>query len=173
MPLRPEDVVRKSFRSSRLRRGYEEEEVDAFLEEVVVELRRLQAEIDELKATSAAPVHDKGRDRVALEEEQLARIRQERAELVADLERLQERYDRLSVEVAEVGTQRAAVAEVSADTDGELEPAGRHRGAVDKGATAVEYAIMASLIAAVIVGVVATLGLDVAALYQDMVDNWP
>lgn len=42
----------------------------------------------------------------------------------------------------------------------------------EKGATAVEYAIMASLIAAVIVAIVATLGQQVSALFQLVVTAW-
>ena len=34
MPLTPEDVRNKQFRTVRLREGYDEDEVDAFLDEV-------------------------------------------------------------------------------------------------------------------------------------------
>ena len=44
MALSPEDVIKKSFTSPHLRRGYDETQVDDFLDEVVVELRRLNAE---------------------------------------------------------------------------------------------------------------------------------
>ncbi|MCE0488171.1 Flp family type IVb pilin [Ornithinimicrobium sediminis] len=40
----------------------------------------------------------------------------------------------------------------------------------DRGATAVEYGLIASLIAAVIAAVVGTLGLDVVALYTTVID---
>jgi len=49
MPLTPEDVVSKRFNSTKFREGYDQDEVDDFLDEVVVELRRLNAENDELK----------------------------------------------------------------------------------------------------------------------------
>ena len=42
----------------------------------------------------------------------------------------------------------------------------------EKGATAVEYAILASLIAAAIVGVVAAMGTQVLALYQSVVGKF-
>ncbi len=48
--LRPEDVASKQFTSTRLRPGYDEAEVDEFLEEVVAELRWLHQEIDALRA---------------------------------------------------------------------------------------------------------------------------
>src|SRR5262249_1078868 len=41
MPLTPADVRNKQFSTTRLRPGYDEEEVDAFLDEVEVELDRL------------------------------------------------------------------------------------------------------------------------------------
>ena len=41
----------------------------------------------------------------------------------------------------------------------------------ERGATAVEYAIMASLIAAVIVTAVTVLGTQVAALFQSVITN--
>lgn len=43
----------------------------------------------------------------------------------------------------------------------------------DRGATSVEYAIMASLIAVVIVAAVTALGTETAALFQSAIDAWP
>jgi pilus assembly protein Flp/PilA len=40
----------------------------------------------------------------------------------------------------------------------------------ERGATAVEYGMIVALIAAVIVGVVATLGTDIQGAFQDVVD---
>ncbi|WP_369053515.1 DivIVA domain-containing protein [Kineococcus terrestris] len=50
MPLSPEDVVNKRFNPTRVREGYAQDEVDDFLDEVVAELRRLNAENEELRA---------------------------------------------------------------------------------------------------------------------------
>ena len=50
MALSPEDVIKKSFSATHLRRGYDETQVDDFLDEVVVELRRLIAENDSLRS---------------------------------------------------------------------------------------------------------------------------
>lgn len=50
---------------------------------------------------------------------------------------------------------------------------GRNDPPSDRGATAAEYAIIASLIAAVIVGVVGLLGLQVAGLFGSMLNAWP
>ena len=41
MPLTPEDVQNKRFSTVRFKEGYDEEEVDAFLDEVEAELRQL------------------------------------------------------------------------------------------------------------------------------------
>lgn len=49
MPLTPEDVVNKRFQPTKFREGYDQDEVDDFLDEVVNELRRLNAESEELR----------------------------------------------------------------------------------------------------------------------------
>ena len=53
MPLTPADVRNKQFSTTRLRPGYDEEEVDAFLNEVEAELDRLLQENEELRAKLA------------------------------------------------------------------------------------------------------------------------
>ncbi len=96
MPLTPQDVRNKLFTSVRLQRGYDEDEVDAFLDEVEVELARLYAEIDGLKSgrvavpdfPPAAAPDDSGL-RAALEDagtrhaQELESIRAEQASVVA------------------------------------------------------------------------------------------
>lgn len=49
MPLTPEDVVNKRFQPTKFREGYDQDEVDDFLDEIVVELRRLNQENDDLR----------------------------------------------------------------------------------------------------------------------------
>ncbi|WP_134772851.1 DivIVA domain-containing protein [Ornithinimicrobium flavum] len=106
MLLSPEDVVRKTFNTVVLRRGYDADEVDAFLEEVVLELRRLHGKVDELQAqvnTLGAEVSAEGvSPRMQLEQQQLEQVRAERRDLVADMAALQERYDSLRAEVSEL-----------------------------------------------------------------------
>jgi len=69
MPLTPADVRNKQFSTTRLRPGYDEEEVDAFLDEVEAELDRLLQENEDLRSklaeslrgasnTSPSPLHD-------------------------------------------------------------------------------------------------------------------
>ena len=63
MALTPEDVVNKQFQQTKFREGYDQDEVDDFLDEVVVELRRLLQENTELKARLEGS--DTGEARVA------------------------------------------------------------------------------------------------------------
>ena len=55
MPLTPQDVVDKQFTVTKLRNGYDRDEVDAFLDEVEGELARLLTENARLAMTSQAP----------------------------------------------------------------------------------------------------------------------
>src|SRR5829696_6245433 len=55
MPLTAEDVQNVLFQTSKKRNaGYDEDEVDAFLDQVAAELMRLNAENDSLRAQLAA-----------------------------------------------------------------------------------------------------------------------
>jgi DivIVA domain-containing protein len=49
MPLTPEDVVNKRFQPTKFREGYDQDEVDDFLDEIVVELRRLTQDNEDLR----------------------------------------------------------------------------------------------------------------------------
>jgi DivIVA domain-containing protein len=53
MPLTPADVRNRQFSTTRLRPGYDEEEVDAFLDEVEAELNRLIQDNEELRSKLA------------------------------------------------------------------------------------------------------------------------
>ena len=61
MPLTPADVRNKQFSTTRLRPGYDEEEVDAFLDEVESELDRLIQENEELRAKLAEVLRGGGK----------------------------------------------------------------------------------------------------------------
>ena len=54
MALTPEDVVNKRFQATKFREGYDQDEVDDFLDEVVNELRRLGEENEELRSKLGA-----------------------------------------------------------------------------------------------------------------------
>lgn len=49
MPLTPEDVVNKRFQPTKFREGYDQDEVDDFLDEIVIEMRRLTQENEDLR----------------------------------------------------------------------------------------------------------------------------
>jgi DivIVA domain-containing protein len=66
MPLTPADVRNKQFSTTRLRPGYDEEEVDAFLDEVEAELDRLIQENEELRAKLAEVLRGGGKSAMAL-----------------------------------------------------------------------------------------------------------
>src|SRR6202166_2151499 len=61
MPLSPADVRNKQFSTTRLRPGYDEEEVDAFLDEVEAELDRLIQENEDLRAKLAEVLRGGGK----------------------------------------------------------------------------------------------------------------
>ena len=54
MALTPDDVVTKQFQHVRFKEGFDPDEVDDFLDEIVVEWRKVIAERDELAAKVAA-----------------------------------------------------------------------------------------------------------------------
>lgn len=54
MALTPEDIVNKRFQQTKFREGYDQDEVDDFLDQVVVEMRRLSSENAELSQKLAA-----------------------------------------------------------------------------------------------------------------------
>lgn len=124
MPLHPDDVVRKTFRTTALRRGYDENEVDTFLEEVVVELRRLrrqvdenQAEIDRLRRQAAVGASTQS----AVEEQQLEQVRREREAMAAELRDADQRIAQAKQDVASAEAERyARLEEIQARLDEDL-----------------------------------------------------
>lgn len=58
MPLTPEDVSTKRFTPTRLREGYDQGEVDQFLDEVEAELGRLLKENEQLRSRAGATAAD-------------------------------------------------------------------------------------------------------------------
>ncbi len=70
MPLTPEDVRNKQFTTVRLREGYDEDEVDAFLDEVEGELTRLLRENEDLRAKLAAATRAAAQNQQNMRKEQ-------------------------------------------------------------------------------------------------------
>lgn len=65
MALTPEDVVNKRFQPTKFREGYDQDEVDDFLDEIVVELRRLHQENDDLRKKLADAESGRSEDAAA------------------------------------------------------------------------------------------------------------
>jgi len=97
MPLTPQDIVRKEFREAL--RGYNQADVDLFLDEVVEEFSRLSDENGKLKARLAGMQQELGRstqagtfpreregDRATIEAEVRARLRRYYEEQLRALE---------------------------------------------------------------------------------------
>ncbi len=55
MALTPDDILAKRFQVTKFREGYDQDEVDDYLDEVVVELRRILGENEELRLRSTLP----------------------------------------------------------------------------------------------------------------------
>lgn len=111
MPLHPDDVVRRTFRTTSLRRGYDENDVDAFLEEVVVELRRLRRQVDEGQAEIDRMQREAPTARLAAEEQQLEQLRREREALAAELRDADQR----------IADAQEAVSRAESERDADLE----------------------------------------------------
>ena len=73
MTLTPEDVVNKRFQPTKFREGYDQDEVDDFLDEIVVELRRLTQDNEDL------------RQRLLASESRIAELQRSGAGLVAEI----------------------------------------------------------------------------------------
>ncbi len=59
MAILTSDVINKDFTATQLRRGYDENEVDDFLDQIVIELRRLTTDNDELRGLIPPDALDK------------------------------------------------------------------------------------------------------------------
>jgi DivIVA domain-containing protein len=77
MALTPEDVVNKRFQPTKFREGYDQDEVDDFLDEIVIELRRLNQENDELRKKVAELSSKQGAPQAAEKPVQPAPVREE------------------------------------------------------------------------------------------------
>ena len=115
MPLTPADVHNVAFKKPSIgKRGYDEEDVDAFLDEVERELARLIEENSELRAQLDRPGGGRGMPAGPGADPRLA---QENAELKAQLDRIQREKTaaeqaarQMQAELEQVRTQGPAVA---------------------------------------------------------------
>jgi DivIVA domain-containing protein len=127
MALTPEDVVNKRFQPTKFREGYDQDEVDDFLDEIVVELRRLNQENDELRkklaeagssvpaSAAAAPVVEKVPAPVKSEKDE-AREKAEAEAKAAEANKKKDVQPSAPVAAAPVAPSQAAVATPSAES---------------------------------------------------------
>jgi DivIVA domain-containing protein len=114
MAFMPEDVLNRSFTATQFRRGYDEHEVDDFLDEIVVDLRRLTSDKDDLREQLKACQESKGiispeaHDKIAA-----ARVSAENAEKDAALRIAKANADAQQVEAE--AAERAKAATEAAD----------------------------------------------------------
>lgn len=90
MALTPNDVLNKQFATTRLKEGYDQDEVDDFLDAVLAEFQRLIGENENLttKLSAAPPAADTGE--VDSLREQLAAAQQRASQLEAELAQTKE-----------------------------------------------------------------------------------
>jgi DivIVA domain-containing protein len=128
MPLTPAEVHNVAFKKPPIgKRGYDEEEVDAFLDIVEVELSRLLEENNELKTHSNGNNGSNGVATGGANPAELAAARDENARLqnrIGELERaLNQGKDGASQQLVQVQQQLAATQEAHAQTRQQLEQA--------------------------------------------------
>ena len=58
MALSPEDILAKRFQVTKFREGYDQDEVDDYLDDIVVELRKLLSDNEALRTQSSLPAGD-------------------------------------------------------------------------------------------------------------------
>jgi DivIVA domain-containing protein len=118
MALNPEDVLNKNFTATQFRKGYDEHEVDDFLDEIVVELRRLSGENDVLGKQLTACMENNGvippeaMDKIAAARLAAEQAEQESAARVASANAEAEQAEAFAVErtrAAEEAAEEAAV----------------------------------------------------------------
>src|ERR1700740_2922804 len=145
MPLTPADVRNKQFSTTRLRPGYDEEEVDAFLDEVEAELDRLIQENEELRAKLAevmrggksvpalsSPLSDPKPD-MMVPEPMMSERRQPEPVMMGGMPHIEDNMD-TAARVLSLAQQTAdqAIADARREAD---ETLGRARRAADEGLT--------------------------------------
>ena len=58
MALTPEDILAKRFQVTKFREGYDQDEVDDYLDDIVVELRKILSDNETLRTKSALPADE-------------------------------------------------------------------------------------------------------------------
>src|SRR6476660_9090185 len=112
MTLTPEDVLNKNFTPTQFRRGYDEREVDDFLDEVVAEMRRIVKESDDLRDQLNECRQSKGMPVVAKSDADAKSSQEAEAKALEDAQaKVQERIKAIEAKTAEA--EQAAEARIA------------------------------------------------------------
>jgi DivIVA domain-containing protein len=124
MAFMPEDVLNKNFTATQFRRGYDEHEVDDFLDEIVVELRRLTSENEDLSRQLKACQEDKGvipadaKDKVAAARQSAEQAEKDAAARIAKANAEADRAETQAAERTRAERDAGArIAKANADAD--------------------------------------------------------
>ena len=124
MAFMPEDVLNKNFTATQFRRGYDEHEVDDFLDEIVVEMRRLTSENEDLSKQLQTCLEDKGvvppdaKDRIAAARQSVEKAEKDSAARIAKAKADAERAESQAAEVMRAEKDSAArIAKANADAE--------------------------------------------------------
>ena len=116
MALTPEQILNKHFQTTQFRKGYDERDVDDFLDDVVAEMRALTAQRDDYKhqfeecqSRSSQVVQERGSVDPAVVEEQERRLNEVKSRLAEAEAREREVGERLSRAQADVAAAEAQV----------------------------------------------------------------
>jgi DivIVA domain-containing protein len=113
MALTPEDVLNKTFTQTQFRRGYDEREVDDFLDDIVAEMRRMTKESDDLRGDLNSVREGKGMAPVVTKAEpdtsarDLDDLRSKNATLAARVAELEGTRSELTTKVSELEGTRS------------------------------------------------------------------
>ena len=114
MALTPEDVLNKTFTQTQFRRGYDEREVDDFLDDIVAEMRRMTKESDDLRGDLNTCREGKGMAPVVTKAEpdtsarDLDELRSKNATLAARVSELEGTRSELTTKVSDLEARAAS-----------------------------------------------------------------
>src|SRR6478735_1494500 len=126
MALSPEDVLNKTFTQTQFRRGYDEREVDDFLDDIVAEMRRMTKESDDLRGDLNTCREGKGMAPVVAKAEpdtsarDLDELRSKNATLAARVSELEGTRSELTTKVSELEGTRSELTARLAELEGKV-----------------------------------------------------
>ena len=133
MALTPEDVLNKTFATTQFRRGYDEREVDDFLDDIVVELRRVAKESEDLRTQVSDCREGRGLEplpeagAVEAAQAEIGSLKEQNAELEARVQELEGQLGESQSRNQALEADGAAAAQAASEgRQGELDEATRN-----------------------------------------------